>query len=83
MGSRGWSLRELFGLAIASAVLAAPLGALASAELAEHWARAGGSTAESLTIAVAWAVIFAFGADAARRVMSQEASGGPNGSSPM
>ncbi len=52
MGSRGWGLRELFGLAIASAVLAAPLGALASAELAEHWARAGGSTADSLTIAV-------------------------------
>ena len=83
MGSRGWGLRELFGLAIASAVLAAPLGALASAELAEHWARAGGSTAESLTIAVTWAVIFAFGADAARRVVAQEASGGPNGSSPM
>ena len=83
MGSRGWGLRQLFGLAFASAVLAAPLGALASAELAEHWARAEGSTAESVTIALTWAAIFAFGADAARRVVAQEASGGPDGSSPM
>ena len=83
MGSRGWGLRQLFGLAFASAVLAAPLGAVTSAELAEHWAEAGGSAAEPLTIAVTWAVIFAFGADAARRVVAQEASGGPDGSCPM
>ena len=75
MGPRGWSLREVFGLAFATAVLAAPVGALASGELAKHWARAGGSVAGALTMAVTWAAVFAFGAHAARRAAAREASG--------
>ncbi|HEX5499286.1 MAG TPA: hypothetical protein VFX03_08670 [Thermomicrobiales bacterium] len=67
VGPGGCDAREMVGAAVASAMVAAPLGSFAAAVMHERWATSNGPELAAGGVGVVWAIVLALAVDAMRR----------------